>query len=948
MRTSVACVRCRKSKVKCLNLGVKTTCRACHTSGRDCTYPPPPPTRPEQTAEASQANGGTVNIQNTGEQVRRKHRKKEPAPVLGASKTIISPRALDDALDPELLTPKVWKDLFEIFERHFSLDLPFLHPPTFLEPLNVDVQTQGSEGEDEKDTLPRPQPPGSPLILLALLSLTSRFHARICAHHSPASANRSTDPTIASEYYASALHAQLAGSGGDSLGQPSIERIQSLLMLGLYEWGMCRGVKAWMYVGIAVRMSQAMGLEFEEGLDDEPLALSSAIGGEALQLADLGFDTPGHGSKEIITAETLIKQEIRRRTFWSCFILDRYLSSGKYRPTMINVRDLRIQLPSSDDAFSIGERIHTKRLNEFLQESSQFAGAARMPSLKRARASSDSDGDSYQRAPTSRSRYPPNTVNGTDYEEDSRWEVGPDEALLSHFIKIIEIWGRIARWSCRGGRRNEIHPPWDERSMFYSLRGLLLHFHKTLPRKHAFSAANTKGHLSKRSASPYTLIHTIYFLCLIVLHREYLPFFPIRCSKPQGPLDKPPFQADIYNIPPKWWEDSARDCFKAARDMMDLVRACQKWNALLETPTVGFAIYTAGFVGIYCTNFPHMDTEGYMCSKPVSSNAEAALVINDPNEGSGAAETRRAIEIISHMSSRLRMAKGWIRILTRMHYYFVKMKKDFQRNKSAVLSAGAPELDSDSEAKTGLLTLREGSSGGGLEDYKLLERALRDFGSLEEDDIDLGEGDDANRPSLADELCSTELGNSSSKSDAGDAGVDNGSENSLQRGRTLEVTSARSAWAAINNVITVPAREEPPGHPDGPQVPLSSHKMTSNTPKYPKTGPIIHLPPLFSSSRNDSASAPPYRQTLPPFGTSQNLPLASEENRRHSTVSPNQHAMFPSLSMEQKEHLSVFQITISGEDVAHFVDGTGYEQWNLKGFGAGGKLAGSWLRQLWP
>lgn len=41
MRSSIACVRCRRSKVKCVNTGPNTTCRACEASNRECTYPPP-------------------------------------------------------------------------------------------------------------------------------------------------------------------------------------------------------------------------------------------------------------------------------------------------------------------------------------------------------------------------------------------------------------------------------------------------------------------------------------------------------------------------------------------------------------------------------------------------------------------------------------------------------------------------------------------------------------------------------------------------------------------------------------------------------------------------------------------------------------------------------------------------------------------------------------------
>jgi Fungal Zn(2)-Cys(6) binuclear cluster domain len=41
MRSSIACVRCRRSKVKCVNTGPNTTCRACEASNRECTYPAP-------------------------------------------------------------------------------------------------------------------------------------------------------------------------------------------------------------------------------------------------------------------------------------------------------------------------------------------------------------------------------------------------------------------------------------------------------------------------------------------------------------------------------------------------------------------------------------------------------------------------------------------------------------------------------------------------------------------------------------------------------------------------------------------------------------------------------------------------------------------------------------------------------------------------------------------
>jgi ribosomal protein L37AE/L43A len=41
MRSSIACARCRRSKVKCVNSGVGTPCRSCEAGNRECTYPVP-------------------------------------------------------------------------------------------------------------------------------------------------------------------------------------------------------------------------------------------------------------------------------------------------------------------------------------------------------------------------------------------------------------------------------------------------------------------------------------------------------------------------------------------------------------------------------------------------------------------------------------------------------------------------------------------------------------------------------------------------------------------------------------------------------------------------------------------------------------------------------------------------------------------------------------------
>jgi hypothetical protein len=71
--------------------------------------------------------------------------------------------------------------------------------------------------------------------------------------------------------------------------RPTLSNVQSLVILGLHEFGSSRGVKAWMYAGIAIRMAISLGLNVE----DEARSAS----------------------------QSWIECEIRRRAFWATFIM---------------------------------------------------------------------------------------------------------------------------------------------------------------------------------------------------------------------------------------------------------------------------------------------------------------------------------------------------------------------------------------------------------------------------------------------------------------------------------------------------------------------------------------------------------------------------------------------------------------------------------------------------
>lgn len=322
--------------------------------------------------------------------------------------------------------------------------MPFIHPPTFLKPLRQ-ANTLGPQYKPfASDQGTAVQPPASTEFLLAFLALTARFHPKIVAHHSPATNNRSSNPLVASEFYASAASARVKTITGEKLGVYDLETTQAILMLALHDWGMNRGAQAWAYLGNATRSAQAMGLQYERDLDDSPFSRSMPLHlDEKIPTPDSGRASFHAGSSN----DAFVQGEIRRRTFWTCFILDRYLSNGKFRPQTINVKDVRIQLPASEQAFLFGEKVRTLMLGE---DAVNAPPRADMQSQRRASLIGEALNGGMRRHSLS---IQSNGTNGKMDDDQSKWEIGAEEGLVSRYIKILDIYAKIVKWACGGGRK---------------------------------------------------------------------------------------------------------------------------------------------------------------------------------------------------------------------------------------------------------------------------------------------------------------------------------------------------------------------------------------------------------------------------------------------------------------------------------------------------------------
>ncbi|KAK4937798.1 hypothetical protein LTR28_009749 [Elasticomyces elasticus] len=589
--------------------------------------------------------------------------------------------------------------------------------------------------------------------------------------------------------------------------------------------------------------------------------------------------------------------------------MDRYLSSGKYRPHMLNVEDLRIQLPASEQAFLFGDKVRTLLLGEGSTGITSRAEvqSQREASVKLGTGVAREDADSQ--VPGSPNRLGghahPNGISRRNEDEDGRWEVGSDEGLVSRYIKILEIYGKVVKWSCSGGRR------------------------------------------------------------------EYIPFIPIRCSKPQGPLDPPLFPPSEYQIPPNFWDDSARECMLAARDLMSLVSICQEWNVLVETPIVGFALYTVAFIGVYCLNFPWMDPDGYMCSKPMTN---AQITSGQQYDGGhGAAAARKALQLIGQMRPRLQMADGWFKTIKRMHTYFNRIKKDYRKN-IRTLAACSSESEG-SPVSTRRLSLREGGTGGGLEEYKLLERVLRDFGNLEDEDYEMKDAEHADRSKGAD--------GTFDESDTGSGAVKSEDE-------PMNDHTRQERWHAINTVAAAashtPMANPPVSKTDGAYSgQWQQPTMQSSAPSQqylqinnfrPYSAPQEHLrgpsqgaiPPQSGSPGSYTASTA--SQTSPSFDrngypyTPQNQAqyaaqahsgfvalqgihaYATSQSAANASMQPPPQPQAPVWDLAAKENwLNSLDTRLGGDDIAAFVDGGEWQDW--AGLAASQGFGGGWLSAVW-
>lgn len=392
------------------------------------------------------------------------------------------------------------------------------HRPTFFESLN-------------NNTVPL-------VVVYAVCAVSARFSSRMHDRFSP--------PYMAGEQYAREAR-RLAL---DNFDRPDLSLVAALLLLSLHDSGTCETGKSWMYGGMALRMAAALQLNCEQG--SNPLDLDNIDSGPRI---------------------SFLERELRRRTFWSCFLMDRYASSHEHLQ-FLDENDIGIQLP-------VHELLFTK----------QIAGVTQTL-----------DGRILEGVPS--------IVIPADTTENM--------GVAAYTVKIIALWGRAVKYLKQDGKRRDPYPYWHRNSDFSHISEALYAWADGLPQRLKYSAVGLENHLSIQQGAQYAFLHLAYHHTLMWLFRSIGETENNQLSKISSsvslagntvsfsPVSHTPInvtngesQNNSNNDPSangaaRRLHKAAREiCLRCANAISMIVDDCRKHNVILTSPFIASGVYTA-------------------------------------------------------------------------------------------------------------------------------------------------------------------------------------------------------------------------------------------------------------------------------------------------------------------------------------------------------------------
>ena len=255
----------------------------------------------------------------------------------------------------------------------------------------------------------------------------------------------------------------------------------------------------------------------------------------ALQLhKDLEHDPLRMAGK---TQLSFIDREIRRRTMWACFLMDRFNSSGTDRPTFIREETLNIPLPIKEKNFQYD-----------------------MPG-------------------------PTETLSGDVLEPFSSshlTEAKDNMGVAAWMIKVIALWGRVIGYLNQGGKELDPHPMWSPESGYSKLIKQTDDIVSELPPSLAYTPENIRLHETDNMANQFLFLH-------ISIQQNILFMNRFAVSSPSGHSQQ--------DVPKAFVTKAGAKAFAAANRISELLKDAE--SHFITAPFTGYCAFLSSTVHIF-------------------------------------------------------------------------------------------------------------------------------------------------------------------------------------------------------------------------------------------------------------------------------------------------------------------------------------------------------------
>ncbi|TVY57438.1 putative transcriptional regulatory protein [Lachnellula cervina] len=295
---------------------------------------------------------------------------------------------------------------------------------------------------------------------------------------------------------------------------PNITILTCLLILGLHEFGTCQGGRSWSLGGMAIRMAYA--LQLHRDLDYDPL------------------------KRDGTGALSFVDREVRRRTMWACFLMDRFNSSGTGRPTFVKEDSIKVQLPIKEKLFEMDMPGPTEDLM---------------------------------------GNVPHPVSPGVGQLSDA----GENMGVAAYMIKCIALWGRIINYLNLGGNEQDPHPMWHPNSVYDDLLKQTETFTASLPEALQYTTGNLKTHDTEKLANQFLFLHISIQQNILFMNRFAVP------TLPGGHLPK--------DMPKEFAKSAAMKGCEAANRISGLLRDSESY--FVTAPFTGYCAFLSSTVHVF-------------------------------------------------------------------------------------------------------------------------------------------------------------------------------------------------------------------------------------------------------------------------------------------------------------------------------------------------------------